>query len=238
MYKKSIKLFTYFIILIIAIPTLQTVGLKNFNIEKTFINEPTAPIITGPDLGEPGIEYNFTFISIDPLGFDLFYYIDWGDGNDSEWTGPYESNVSINISHTWEIKGNYTIIARTNNTNGTLSDWSEGFNIQIAKFVDLEIGEIVGGMLGITTIINNTGIKNATGVVANVTISGGTLLIGDKVTNDIGIIEAGNSSGVYNVPVLGFGLIDIKINVRCNETANLKKTASGFLLFFYIIMIE
>lgn len=206
--------------------------------EKTFFDGPTAPIITGPEFGEPGIEYNFTFFSTDPLGLELFYYIDWGHGNISEWIGPYASNISFNISHIWEIEGNYTILARCNNTNGTLSEWSDGFNITIAKFVNLEIGEIVGGLLGITTIINNTGIKNATGVVANVTVKGGTLLIGDKVTNDIGTIEPGNSSGVYNVPVLGFGIIDISVTVRCNETANLKKNARGFLLFFYIIMID
>jgi hypothetical protein len=237
MNKNTIKLSVYFIFIILLLPATQTIGVNITDYDSLKLNEPSAPLVAGPELGEPGVVYNFSFISIDPLGFDLFYYIEWGDGNTSEWIGPYPSNVSINVSHYWENQGNYTIRAKCNNSNGSISNWSKEHNISIQPFVILEIGEIVGGMLGITALINNTGIKNATDVIGRVKINGGYILIGDDVTNDIGIIEPGNSSGVYNVPVLGFGTIDIIVSVKCNELPELKKTAKGFLLFFYIILI-
>jgi len=236
MSKNIAKISIIFILTIIVMPVSSTIGYTNIHNINSYTREPTSPIITGPQLGEPGIEYNFTFFSTDSSGFVLFYYIEWGDGNISEWIGPYESGENITVNHSWQQQGNYTIRAKTNNTNGTQSEWSDDFNITIQPSVKIEIGEIVGGLLGITALINNTGIKNATNVTARVVVKGGVIFIGKDVTNDIGIIEAGNYSGAYNVPVLGFGAIDITISVKCNEVEEVKKTASGFLLFFYIII--
>jgi len=41
---------------------------------------PTVPIITGPTSGAVSVSYEFTIVSTDPDGDDVYYYIDWGDG--------------------------------------------------------------------------------------------------------------------------------------------------------------
>ena len=41
-----------------------------------------------------------------------------------EWTGPFDSNVIVNISHSWAIEGIYNIEVRAKDDNGLLSDWS------------------------------------------------------------------------------------------------------------------
>ena len=62
---------------------------------------PEPPIINGPTSGKPGIEYNYTFVSFDPEGDDIWLYIDWGDGNVEEWIGPYESSEEVTLTHEW-----------------------------------------------------------------------------------------------------------------------------------------
>jgi len=235
MSKKIVKIFAFIILLTIIIPTSQAIILDKNQYKLSNLEGPTSPIISGPESGKTGMEYNFSFVSIDPSGFDLFYYIFWDDGNDDGWLGPYDSNISMNISHIWGEKGTYTIQAKAKNTNGTESEWSE-HNITIEADVQLEIEEIVGGFLGITAAINNTGTSKATNVVGSVFIDEGMILIGKELTENIGTIEPGNFSGLYNLPMIGFGSITITITVKCNEIGQIKKKATGFILFFYVIV--
>ena len=85
---------------------------------------PTAPIIKGPEKGKPGIEYNYTFNSTDFDNFELYYIINWGDGNE-EVIGIFPSGIEASASHNWSKKGNYTIKARAGNPLGELSDWGQ-----------------------------------------------------------------------------------------------------------------
>ena len=90
-------------------------------------NAPSAPTITGPSDGKPGISYDFTFNAVDPDSDDVYYYIEWGDGNIEEWIGPYASDEEVTVSHKWAIGGSYIIKAQAKDTNellglfGTLS---------------------------------------------------------------------------------------------------------------------
>jgi hypothetical protein len=85
---------------------------------------PSPPSINGPNSGRIGIEYTYTFLSTDPEGSDLYYYIDWGDGQNTEWIGPYPSREEIKINHAWEHQGTYTIYAKAKDTLNAESDWS------------------------------------------------------------------------------------------------------------------
>ncbi len=86
---------------------------------------PDEPSIDGPTSGIMGIEYNYTFNSIDPDGHDIYYYIDWDDGNIEEWIGPYNSETEVTISHVWEDRGTYEIKAKVKDTLDAESDWTE-----------------------------------------------------------------------------------------------------------------
>jgi len=84
---------------------------------------PTAPIITGPKIGKPKVEYEYTFVSTDPNDDSVWYFIDWGD-NSWELTSYYDSGEEITLKHTFN-KGNFTIKAKAFDINGGESDWSE-----------------------------------------------------------------------------------------------------------------
>jgi Peptidase family M28/PKD domain len=86
-------------------------------------NPPTKPVLTGPDSGVIKQAYNLSIVSTEPEGEDVYYLIDWGDGQIDEWAGPYNSGVTVEITHQWNKKGTYTIKAKAKDIYGTESSW-------------------------------------------------------------------------------------------------------------------
>ncbi|UCD13053.1 MAG: hypothetical protein JSW60_05690 [Thermoplasmatales archaeon] len=80
---------------------------------------PNAPNIDGPKSGKIGETYNYTFTLEDPDWFDqLYLYIEWGDGNIEDWTGPYSPGEEVTKSHTWTSEGTFTIKAKAKDDSG------------------------------------------------------------------------------------------------------------------------
>jgi hypothetical protein len=84
---------------------------------------PSKPDINGPINGKPGVEYDYNFMSIHPLDEDIFYFINWGDGNIQNWTGPYASGEVVTFNHTFTTKGTFTISARAKDIYNAQSAW-------------------------------------------------------------------------------------------------------------------
>jgi len=103
-------------------------------LQTTIDNDPpTVPIITGPASGEVSVSYEFTIVSTDPDGDDVYYYIDWDDGNVEDWIGPYASGVVATVSHSWSSGDTYSILAKAKDEHGAESDWSDPFIITIVE---------------------------------------------------------------------------------------------------------
>lgn len=95
---------------------------------------PIAPTINGPSRGKIGEEYEYAFATMDPDGDDdVYYYIDWGDGTQSDWLGPYESGEEVTASHTWTSRGSYEIKVKAKDVNGAESEWSDPLPISMPK---------------------------------------------------------------------------------------------------------
>ena len=88
-------------------------------------NAPEKPIINGPTTGLINIEYNFTAITSEPDGENISYYFDWGDGKKSGWTDFVTSGTMVNLSHSWEKSGTFTIKVKAKDDYGMESEWSE-----------------------------------------------------------------------------------------------------------------
>ena len=80
-------------------------------------NAPDAPKITGPSSGKTGETYTYTFVTTDPNGDDVYYYIEWGDGSNTGWIGPFASGEEITQDHSWSSRGSYTITAKAKDTD-------------------------------------------------------------------------------------------------------------------------
>ncbi|MCK5112426.1 MAG: hypothetical protein KAQ84_02675, partial [Thermoplasmatales archaeon] len=46
-------------------------------------------------------EYEFTIVTSDSDGDDVYYWVDWGDNSNSGWLGPNPTSVEIITNHTW-----------------------------------------------------------------------------------------------------------------------------------------
>ncbi|KYK31485.1 MAG: hypothetical protein AYK22_07860 [Thermoplasmatales archaeon SG8-52-3] len=92
---------------------------------------PSLPTIDGPNSGKSGIEYDYTFNSIDPEDDSIMYIIDWGD-DQSEWTEYSESGVDFILKHIWDEDGLFTIKAKAKDIYDAESDWTE-FEVEIPR---------------------------------------------------------------------------------------------------------
>jgi hypothetical protein len=110
---------------------------------------PNKPTINGPNRGSPSSEYEFIISTTDSEDDEIYFYVDWGDGNTSGWLGPHQSGEEITIKHIWSQQGTYdvrvkakdsdesewgTLSVRMPNKINTLSTWA----FLIGKISDIE----------------------------------------------------------------------------------------------------
>jgi len=86
---------------------------------------PETPTINGPTAGVPDQEYTYSLTNtVDPEGDLIYAFWNWGDGDTSEWQGPYNSGEEIFANHSWSSKGTYEIKAILRDENGKESGWA------------------------------------------------------------------------------------------------------------------
>lgn len=129
--KMKNKLTCIFIIslVVFSIFTLPCINAKNLTSNFETIspdnNPPEPPTITGQTNGKAGVVYEYTFVSIDPEGDNVSYYIDWGDKCGGFWIDPHPSGVSAKANHGFVFEGTYTINALAVDSYGAESSWGQ-----------------------------------------------------------------------------------------------------------------
>jgi hypothetical protein len=74
--------------------------------------QPNKPTMTGEDNGKIKTTYHYNLTGTDPDGFNLSYFVDWGDNTTTGWTPFTPSGVAITVDHSWAKKGTYTITCK------------------------------------------------------------------------------------------------------------------------------
>jgi hypothetical protein len=100
----------------------------NFNAAPEVPNKPD-----GPRSGQPGELYTYSTSTIDPEGSEVYYMWSWGDGNTSDWDGPYTSGETAEASWMWSGEGLYVIKVKAKDAEGKESDWSRSLLLTIEK---------------------------------------------------------------------------------------------------------
>jgi agmatine deiminase len=80
---------------------------------------------SGQTSGKTGATYLYTTLTTDVDEDQVFYMWDWGDGNSSDWLGPFASGQTAKAQHSWTTKGTYSIRVKAKDTKGAESDWSD-----------------------------------------------------------------------------------------------------------------
>jgi hypothetical protein len=89
-----------------------------------FRDPPATPVLTGASSGVINQAYNLSVVTTEPNGQNVYYFINWGDGQVDEWVGPFNSEAIVGITHQWTEKGYYTIKAKAKNIYNVESDWA------------------------------------------------------------------------------------------------------------------
>ena len=94
--------------------------------------------IQGSETGKPGVEYTYSIKATDDSKYnEIYYYIDWGDGNLIEIKGPFNSNNPITAKHSWSKVGSYNIKVKAllieEDGTATETAWSDPLTISISK---------------------------------------------------------------------------------------------------------
>jgi len=86
---------------------------------------PIPPQIDGQNNGNINTLYEYSFLSFDPELDNISYYIEWGDGNITDWTEFQSGDASsaYREQHKWSEEGTFTIKAKAKDPNGLESDW-------------------------------------------------------------------------------------------------------------------
>ncbi len=97
-----------------------------------FNEPPDSPTIDGPTSCNTGEECYFKIFSYDPDGEDVYFWIEWGDGDIVEWIGPYEPNEEEILNHSWNTSGPYLIKAKAKDASDAESEFTE-FSVEIPR---------------------------------------------------------------------------------------------------------
>ncbi|MBN1280765.1 MAG: PKD domain-containing protein [Candidatus Thermoplasmatota archaeon] len=89
-------------------------------------------VIEGPTAAGPGIQLTFTAVAPDPEGDEVHYQWDWGDGNFSDWLGPYAFGAHAAAEYHWAANGTYDVRVRAKDGDGKISEWSMAYQVSIA----------------------------------------------------------------------------------------------------------
>lgn len=190
---------------------------------------------SGPNNGTTGFEYVFKSYSTDPNNDQLFYQWDWGDGNYSEWLGPYSSGLNITSNYIWTLGGNYSIRIKAKDNYGSESDWSKPKTIHILA-PNIEIDEINGGLFNIKAVIKNSGDGEAINIKWNINLTDGLILLGHQTYNTIQSIPPDEQVNITSRLIFGFGKTNVMINAKASNGQLHSKDRNALVFLFFIII--
>ena len=193
---------------------------------------PEPPTVDGPAAGKPEKEYEYTAITTDPEGDQIFYLFDWGDETSTDWLGPFDSGQVTTASHAWSELGNYSLKVKAKDVNDSIGYWSEPHSVQVELPV-VDIGIIEGGLFKITASIKNTGIVEAEEINWKIALDCNFILLGKETTGAIDTILAGEEQNVTSDLIFGFGPTRVFVTVDIPEDSK-ERDQGGYVLLFFI----
>jgi hypothetical protein len=109
-------------------------GYHAYSIPDLFEKPPEKPEKpSGPITGKCGELYTFSTSTIDIYGDDIYYRWDWGDGEYSDWLGPYESGEIVESSHIWNKHGIHKVKVKAKDIYDCKSVWSDPLIVSMPR---------------------------------------------------------------------------------------------------------
>jgi len=86
---------------------------------------PNKPTIAGPTSNLIiNTKYSYDIAATDSDGDDIYFYVDWGDGDTENWIGPYDSGETVTVNHSWSSAStSFNIRVKAKDSYGAEGDW-------------------------------------------------------------------------------------------------------------------
>jgi hypothetical protein len=205
---------------------------------------PNPPVLSGPESGLVGEEITFTATVSDPNEHSVYLLVEFGDGSDSGWLGPYANNSEVEVKHTYDSADTFDVRAKVKDSLDEESDYSNTVSIEIIsppnKMINMRQSLLGLGRVKVT--LTNNGEVDLENVDWEMSITGG-ILKRINVTNN-GTIDnlaieksvAVISGGMFGQgSISGFGQISGEIKVSTEGYSNAKQI-KGFALGRLVIV--
>jgi agmatine deiminase len=95
---------------------------------------------SGEESGKIETTYTYRTQTSDADGDQIYYLWDWGDGNLSEWLGPFISGAVATAEKSWEKKGTYSVRVKAKDIYGDESDWSDPLSVTMPRNQIISMG--------------------------------------------------------------------------------------------------
>jgi hypothetical protein len=191
---------------------------------------PGAP--SGPGNGITGIEYIFEATTTDPEGDDIYYWFEWGDGENSGWVGPYGNGTTGSAGHIWETAGDFEVTVKAKDVNNAESGFSPASLISIIAGPTLKIDQISGGLFKVKTKIKNIGDIDASNVQWTIRLLSGAWF-NAVTTGTEATLSAGAEVEISSKFILGLGPTTVTVIAEIPESTD-ERVQTGKIILFYI----
>lgn len=161
----------------------------------------------------------------------------------TSWEWDFDDDGTIDSTDqnpSWTYTGDGTYTVSLTISDGDITDTETKVDYIIvfpAGSTIVKIGNITGGLLGVSAEILNTGTLDVTSLNWSIALDGGFVLLGKTTSGMIASLPAGDSTVIIDKPVLGFGRILITITVEVPDGEPVTKTVPALLLFFFVVGI-
>jgi len=83
------------------------------------------------------IDEDFLWTSaVEPDGDQVYYSWAFGDGDTSDWMGPYDSGDTCMVGHTWSSSGDYDVtVSVKDRFDAVAASWSDPFAVTVTDIV-------------------------------------------------------------------------------------------------------
>lgn len=206
--------------------------------------QPEQPVISAPSSGLAGEEIEFTIRTDDPDYDEISLLINWDDGTQETYTGPYNSGENVNINHTWTENGIYSIKVKAIDPYGEESEWTTS-EFSLSK-TNLDIIDIRGGIASVIIDIKNIGENTAEEISSTISVQGGLLSMINLTHTCSGCDTCGSTLDPNAIKtentresgtILGLGNIEISVSAWANNAETITKKIRG-VVFGPLVIIS
>ena len=199
----------------------------------------------GPEYGDIGKEYTFKTSTTDIDSDQLYYMFDWGDGNMSDWLGPFGWIDTPKASHAWDRNGTYEVRVKAKDNTDLESDYSDSLSVKISEHgeekLNLSLSILKGFHIGrIFAEIDNKENTTFSNLECKITVEGG--LLGMVNINKEETINVPSNTSItvtsYTLVtriVRRFGIIDINVELS-KDYKSASASAKGFVVGRFVLI--